>query len=289
MMSLFADIERSALGVWMRESPSVLAFPFVLYLHTLGLAMLAGLNVGLDCWLLGRRTVPSIRLANVYRIMWLGFGINFVSGLMLLAAYPAKALTNWVFFVKMGLVVLAMWVLERLKGELAVANGNTRELGTPARALAVLSLGWCRGGWPSWLGAPELHVAALAIVLARSAAAGIDALGTGHRRAITCLLVSAGCVVVALVALIVLRTRHEAAAAPIDRALLDAGLGIVCMAAAIVLASKQPKRRLPIVFALLVVPGVGARPSIAPMTHRDPISHSPSWVGPIPPVVKTRP
>ena len=140
MMSLFADIERSALGVWMRESPSVLAFPFVLYLHTLGLAMLAGLNVGLDCWLLGRRTVPSIRLANVYRIMWLGFGINFVSGLMLLAAYPAKALTNWVFFVKMGLVVLAMWVLERLKGELAVANGNTRELGTPARALAVLSL-----------------------------------------------------------------------------------------------------------------------------------------------------
>ncbi len=72
--------------------------------------------------------------------MWLGFGINFVSGLMLLAAYPANALTNWVFFAKMGLVVLAMWVLERLKGELAVVDGHTREVGAPARALAMLSL-----------------------------------------------------------------------------------------------------------------------------------------------------
>jgi len=140
MMSVLADLEQTALSVWMRESTSVLAFPFILYLHTLGLALLAGLSVGLDCWLLGRRAVPSIRLENVYRIMWLGFGINLVSGLMLLAAYPAKALTNWVFFVKMGLVVLAMWVLERLKGELAVASGHTREISTPARAFAMLSL-----------------------------------------------------------------------------------------------------------------------------------------------------
>jgi hypothetical protein len=140
MMSLLADLERSTLSVWMRESPSVLAFPFILYLHTLGLALLAGLNVGLDCWLLGRRTVPSIRLANVYRIMWLGFGINFLSGLTLLAAYPAKALTNWVFFAKMALVVLAVWVLERLKHELVVVDGGTREVGSHARTLAVVSL-----------------------------------------------------------------------------------------------------------------------------------------------------
>jgi hypothetical protein len=139
-MSLLASFEQNAFSVWMRESPSLLAFPFILYLHTLGLALLAGLNVGLDLWLLGRRTVPPIRLANVYRLMWLGFGINLLSGLALLAAYPAKALTNWVFFAKMALVVLALWVLERLKGELVVANGATRDIGAGARKLAVLSL-----------------------------------------------------------------------------------------------------------------------------------------------------
>ena len=139
-MSLLATFEQNAFSVWMRESPSVLAFPFILYLHTLGLALLAGINVGLDLWLLGRRTVPSVRLDNVYRIMWLGFGINLLSGLALLAAYPAKALTNWVFFAKMALVVLGVWVLERLKREIVVTDGGNRDVSTQARNLAMLSL-----------------------------------------------------------------------------------------------------------------------------------------------------
>jgi hypothetical protein len=141
MLGLLASFEQNALSVWVRESPSLLAFPFILYLHTLGLAMLAGLNVGLDLWLLGRRTLPSFELKGVYQIMWLGFAINLLSGLVLLAAYPAKALTNWVFFVKMAMVVAALWVLERMKRELVVAGGAAaRDVSTRARQLAMLSL-----------------------------------------------------------------------------------------------------------------------------------------------------
>src|SRR5690349_25150444 len=98
MIELLANVERTALSVWVRESPSLLAFPFILFLHTLGLAMLAGINVGIDVWLLGRRKLPPFALPNVYRVMWLGFGINALSRLVLLAAYPAKAPPNWVFF-----------------------------------------------------------------------------------------------------------------------------------------------------------------------------------------------
>ena len=141
MMELLASIERSALGVFVRESPSLLAFPFILYLHTLGLAMLAGINVGLAVWLLARKTVPSFDLKGVYRVMWLGFGVNALSGVVLLAAYPAKALTNWVFFLKMLLVAGALWALQRTKDEVAVANGTaTREVSARARQLAMLSL-----------------------------------------------------------------------------------------------------------------------------------------------------
>jgi hypothetical protein len=141
MLTLLASIEQNAFSVWVRESPSLLAFPFILYLHTLGLAMLAGINVGLDFWLLARKAVPSFDLKGIYRVMWLGFGVNLLSGLALLAAYPAKALTNWVFFAKLTLVVVALWVLERLKGELVVAEGAAaRELSLRARRLALLSL-----------------------------------------------------------------------------------------------------------------------------------------------------
>jgi hypothetical protein len=138
MLTLLARVELIPFSVWVRESPSLLAFPFILYLHTLGLAMLAGLNVGLDFWLLARKTVPSFDLKSIYRVMWLGFGINLLSGLALLAAYPAKALTNWVFFAKLTAVVLAVWVLQQLKGELA--DGATRDVSARARRLAILSL-----------------------------------------------------------------------------------------------------------------------------------------------------
>lgn len=141
MLSLLANLEQTAFSVWMRESPSLLAFPFILYLHTLGLAMLAGLNVGLDFWLLARGTVPSFDLKGVYRIMWMGFAVNLLSGLALLAAYPAKALTNWVFYLKLALVVVGVVVLERLKGELTVSDGAAgRAVTLHARRLAMLSL-----------------------------------------------------------------------------------------------------------------------------------------------------
>lgn len=141
MLSWLAILEQTPLSVWMRESPSLLAFPFVLYLHTLGLAMLAGLSVGLDCWVLAARTWPQrLSLIGLYRTMWLGFGINAVSGLVLLIAYPAKALTNWVFFAKLLLVVGAMVVLERMRSEATTALATDGSVSARARGFAAVSL-----------------------------------------------------------------------------------------------------------------------------------------------------
>ena len=141
MMAFFTSVEQNPFSVWVRESPSLLAFPFILFLHTLGLAMLAGLNIGVDAWLLGRRKLPPFELPSLYRVMWLGFGINALSGLALLAAYPAKALTNSVFFVKMLCIAIALSVLQRLKRELAAAGGAPeQEVSRHARRLALASL-----------------------------------------------------------------------------------------------------------------------------------------------------
>jgi hypothetical protein len=142
MMNLLAIFEQSAVSVWVRETPSIFAFPFILYLHTLGLAMLAGISIGLDFWLLGAKSrPPQALLVGVYRIMWLGFGINLLSGLALLAAYPAKALTNWVFFLKLALVAAALWVLQQTKDELLVVPGvGTAAVNARARQLAALSI-----------------------------------------------------------------------------------------------------------------------------------------------------
>lgn len=136
-------IEETPLSVIVRESPSLLAFPFILFLHTLGLAMLAGISVGLNVWLLTVATrVPRISVAGLYRVMWLGLGINAVSGVLLLVAYPAKALTNVVFYIKMLLVVLAVVGVQALHKELFLGArpGEPLAITGRARALAVGTL-----------------------------------------------------------------------------------------------------------------------------------------------------
>ncbi len=156
---------------------------------------------------------------------------------------------------------------------------------TPARrllgvivALIALALVVGRGGWPAWLGAPEVHVGALALVLGAHAGTGLDALLAGNRRAVLALAVGAGCTVLALGALGALRGRHPDAAPAIDRALLDGGLGVACIALVIGLAWRAPDKAMPLVLALLVLPGVGAMNSVSPVASRALVDEAPPWV-----------
>ena len=118
LTSLLIWLEETPLSVWIREYPSVLGFPFILFLHTLGLAMLAAISVGIDVWLLRQHVIGrALRMTGVIRVMWLGLGINALSGLALLIAYPAKALTNPVFYLKLLLVVLGVYAAQRINRE----------------------------------------------------------------------------------------------------------------------------------------------------------------------------
>jgi hypothetical protein len=129
MIELLEALERNALSVWIREFPSVFGFPTILFLHTLGLAMAAGVSIALDLWILrGAPAGAALRIAGLERTMWAGFGINALSGVALLLAYPAKALTNGVFYLKMALVLLGVYIAARINGELRSA-GDARVAG----------------------------------------------------------------------------------------------------------------------------------------------------------------
>lgn len=144
-------------------------------------------------------------------------------------------------------------------------------------ALGLFALVAGRGGWPAWSGAPEIHVAALAMILGARAGAGVDALLRGDRRAMLALVVAVGCSAIVLGALGALRAKHPESAPAIDRALLDGGLGLVCLGGAIVLVRKRPGRALPLLFAMLVLPSIGAMPSMSPVVARDTLTTRPAF------------
>ena len=160
---------------------------------------------------------------------------------------------------------------------LAQIQAPSRRLIGVISGLAAAALVTGRGGWPAWLGAPELHVAALAVVLAPAAAGGIEALVLGQRRAVVALAAGAGLTAVALAALAVLRVQRADLATAIDRALVDGALGVACMVAGAVLAWRAPGRLVPVLFALLVAPSVGAAHSIAPAVDRAEVAEPPPW------------
>lgn len=109
-------IEDTGFSTWLRESESPFAFYFILLFHTFGLAMLVGANAVVDLRLLGvARDIPLAPLKGFFRIMWIGFTMNAVTGVLLVLAYPTKSLTNWDFYLKLAIIGLAVWVMQRLQ------------------------------------------------------------------------------------------------------------------------------------------------------------------------------
>ena len=66
MMDFLGGLEASGVGTWMRESPSLWAFPTVLAFHTLGLALIAGTNVAVNLRILG--VAPRIPLQPLVKL-----------------------------------------------------------------------------------------------------------------------------------------------------------------------------------------------------------------------------
>jgi len=139
---LFTWIESTAFSTWLREEPSIWAFPFVLILHTWGLAFLVGANVAIGVRILGAaRGVPLGSMERYYRVMWLGFWVNAVSGVALLIAYPTKALTNPLFFVKLTLVAVGVLLASRIRAHIReLTSTDLRPMPGGVRMLAMASL-----------------------------------------------------------------------------------------------------------------------------------------------------
>jgi hypothetical protein len=118
-------LESTALSQWVVASPSLLAFPGILALHAIGMGFAAGLSAMFDLRVLGAaRSVPLAEFERYLPVLWLGFWVNAVSGVLLLIGYPTKALTNPVFYLKLLLIGVAMTLVARTRRELAAVPAD---------------------------------------------------------------------------------------------------------------------------------------------------------------------
>jgi hypothetical protein len=140
MMELFAAIEASPFATWLRESPSIWAYPTILTLHTVGLGLLVGPSWALDLRLLGAApAIPLRAMEKAFPVMWAGFWINGLSGLVLFMTEATTKGATPLFATKLGLIAVAVITLIATR-RVVFRRAAEPVIGPAARGLAILSI-----------------------------------------------------------------------------------------------------------------------------------------------------
>ena len=80
--------------------------------------------------------IPPPAFTRFLPVMWFGLWVNVVTGVALVIAYPTKALTNPVFYLKLTLIAAALVILRTTLGRVRGAS----TISGSTKVLAVLSL-----------------------------------------------------------------------------------------------------------------------------------------------------
>jgi hypothetical protein len=141
-MSVFQRLQDSAFTDWFLGSPSIWAYPTVLTLHTIGMAILVGASFVINLRVLQvSGVIPLHRLQPLYRFVWIGFTINLVSGLILFVTEAGDRVVDPVFYVKMASIAVALTLAAVVKRR-AIDRTDAPQVATfQTRSLAAASLG----------------------------------------------------------------------------------------------------------------------------------------------------
>jgi hypothetical protein len=136
------QLEQTAFFAWVSGGGSVWGYPTILFLHTIGLATVAGMSAAICLRILGfAPNVALAPLARFYPLIWTAFGVTAVSGTILLLADASTKLANPVFYVKMVLIVIAVVLLQMIKTRvLRDPQVDSKPIAANAKILSIASL-----------------------------------------------------------------------------------------------------------------------------------------------------
>jgi len=141
-MTFLTWLQETPFAQWVASDPSLLAYPTILTLHTVGMAIVVGTCVVMDLRLLGiAADVPLKALIAAPRLVWTGFLVNAATGIALFTTDAEHKAVQTVFFIKLSLIFLALAVYVRLrKLVFTAATPTATSISGEVKLLAVLSL-----------------------------------------------------------------------------------------------------------------------------------------------------
>lgn len=141
MMDFLRQLEESGISTWVRETNSLLAYPGVLFLHTVGMAFAAGLSALIDLRMLGRASdVPLVEMRRLLPYMWAGVWLSAATGVLLFALDATTKAVNPVFYTKLAFIAMAVGVCLVQRRIIRDPLVDDRPIETKGKLLALTSI-----------------------------------------------------------------------------------------------------------------------------------------------------
>ena len=127
-MEFLSWLETLSYSTWVRESPSLWAFPALLFVHTLGMSLVAGGSAVISMALLGFWPKTALKpLERLYPVMWFGFWINLFTGFSIFLKDASIYGRNYDLYVKLVFVILGVALIKIMRtqvfGDPTLDNG----------------------------------------------------------------------------------------------------------------------------------------------------------------------
>jgi hypothetical protein len=141
MDHFLTQIQNSAFAYWLSQG----IYPPIITLHSIGMALLVGLQVIINLRILGlgrSLSIPALR--GFMTIVWIGFGVNALTGTLLFCITPDKFVHSTLFILKMSLIASGL-ILGAILNTRLLKVGSEYTLATTLvpghlKLLAALSL-----------------------------------------------------------------------------------------------------------------------------------------------------
>ena len=140
MGSYFEWLQDLPFPMWIAGSESLWSFPFVLFLHAIGMGLSVGAAFVICMRLVGvGRPLPVSSLRVFFKIFWGGFFLNLVTGSILFAAHATTTGYIPMYYAKLALIAVGMVLSVPIR---TFVDGAASDGAIPSRVkgLAALSL-----------------------------------------------------------------------------------------------------------------------------------------------------
>ena len=142
MSDFLIGLENTRISLFIRESPSLLGFPTILTIHAFGYCFIVAANAIVSGRMLGYATsIPFKPLRRLFPVMWAGWILTAITGVMLVMAAAEKRVPNPILWVKMILLAVAtpiMWKFQMKVFEDPAVN--EKNIPPSARTMAAVQI-----------------------------------------------------------------------------------------------------------------------------------------------------